>query len=149
MLSDQSVLLLITAFGSIAGLVVQLYRESRNRRWQLEDRRLSTAARSALHEKMEETTARIELSASNVTDDLTHRVAEIGSVLIDHPRLTHIEEEVREMNKRVPTTSIRSSDVAVITGQRRDQGPDRRHEDSHVVIERRRRQHDADQQHEG
>lgn len=141
-LSDPVVTSLIIT--NVAGLVVQainLYREQRNRNWQVEDRREARESREELHAKLDDTQRHI----TEANDDQTHRIAEIGAAIIDHPKLETIERKVRDLGQRIPAKPIRFDDVAHILAQRHTD--DRRHGEQ--VERRRAAEQRADAEHEG
>jgi hypothetical protein len=146
--SDQVGLLFVTSLftllGTIVSLIVQLIREKRTREWQREDRRLNAAGREELSAKIDENTvvtqqaadiARAGFAEANHAND---KIAQMTATVIDHPRLERIEEKVQNLVQRVPTLTVRGTDVSEIVAQRAEPG-DRRTEESHVRLERRRK----------
>jgi hypothetical protein len=128
--SDQVGLLFVTSLftllGTVVSLIVQLIREKRTREWQREDRRLQEASREELSAKIDENTV------------MTQQAADNTAAAIENPRLVRIEGQVQNLVSRVPTLTVRSTDVSEIVAHRTEPG-DRRTEESHVRMERRRK----------
>jgi hypothetical protein len=79
----ELIILITTIAGivtTIIGFVVQLYRERRNRAWELEDRRLTA---DALQQKNEQTAAALHKDTQRTRDMLARKIDENTQISVD------------------------------------------------------------------
>lgn len=120
---DQGQAILVTAVAGIVttilGFVVQLYRERRNRQWDLEDRRqikdtaatavqVAAETREVLVQKIEENT-QINVDALTAATDVSKQIAAV-STMIDEVKTREgrnsVEHAIKEAHKQLDTLEI-------------------------------------------
>jgi hypothetical protein len=137
MLSDAAIGHLIILITTVLGIVVQIYRENRARRWAREDREESAKQRSILAQKIDENTE-ISKEAFKEANSVNQKIALIGEA--NQTAVLDVRSAVEHLQDHLPQQIVRNTDLTAIVQQRStiDAPPaDRRRAPTVVRVERR------------